>query len=52
MKTPDTYLPSKGERRLNRTSQNIDPAWDDSDTTDFMRELDLADVVRSEDREW
>lgn len=52
MKTSPEYLPTKGERRLNRTSQNIDPGWDESDANDCLRELDLADVVRSEDREW
>lgn len=52
MKTNLEYLPIKGERRLNRTSQNVDPAWDDSDTTDFMREIDLADAARAQDSDW
>ena len=52
MKTNPEYRPTLGERRLNRTSQNIDPAWDYADTTDFMTELDLADSVRRENAEW
>jgi len=52
LKTNPEYRPTLGERRLNRTSENIDPAWDDADNTDFMRELDLADAARAQDGDW
>ena len=52
LKTPDTYRPTHVERRLNRTSQNVDPAWDDSDVADYLLELDLADAARAEDQDW